>query len=54
MFLHPEYLSDIFIESARALALRTAGKESAGLRQHVSSKHELILFALTEGTSFTV
>jgi hypothetical protein len=54
MFLHPEYLSDIFIKSARPLALRTAGKESAGLRQHVSSKHELILFALTEGTSFTV
>ena len=53
-FLHPEYLSDIFIESARALALRTAGKESAGLGQHVPSKHELIFFALTEGTSVTV
>ena len=54
MFLHPEYLSDIFIESARTLALRTAGKESSGLRQHVPPKHELVFSALTEGTGFTV
>jgi hypothetical protein len=54
ILLHPEYLSNIVIESARTLALRTAGKESAGLRQHVPPKHELILFALTEGTGFPV
>jgi hypothetical protein len=29
--LHPEYSADIFIEFARTLALRTAGKESAGM-----------------------
>ena len=43
MFLHPEYLVDVFIESARTLALRAADKESAGLQGHVATKHELIL-----------
>ena len=54
MFSHPEYSTEIFIESARALALRTAGKESAILRLHVPAKHELILMASTEGTGFAV
>jgi hypothetical protein len=50
--LHPEYSDDIFIESARTLALRTAGKESAILYGHVATKYELILMPLAEGAGF--
>ena len=39
VFLHPEYSTEVFIESARTLALRTAGEESASLRLHVPAKH---------------
>jgi hypothetical protein len=52
--LHPEYSTEVFIESARTLALRTAGEESASFRLHVPAKHELILMASAEGTGFTV
>jgi hypothetical protein len=52
--LHPEYLTEVFIEPARTLALRTAGEESASFRLHVSTKNQLILMASAEGTGFTV
>ena len=54
MLLHPEYLTEVFIKSARTLALRTAGEESASVWLRVSAKHELILMASAEGTGFTV
>ena len=47
-------MTEIFIESARTLALRTAGEEPVGLRLHVSAKHELILMASAEGTGTAV
>jgi hypothetical protein len=47
-------LAEVFIESARSLALRTAGKESASFRLHVPAKNELILMASAEGTGFAV
>jgi hypothetical protein len=39
VFLHPEYSTEVFIESARTLALRTAGEESAILRLGVPAKN---------------
>jgi hypothetical protein len=54
VFLHPEYSIEVFIESARTLALRTAGEESATFRLHVPAKHQLILMASAEGTGFAV
>jgi len=53
-FLHPEYSTEVLLESARTLALRTAGEESARLRLHVPAKYELISVASTEGTSFAI
>ena len=53
-FLHPEYLTEIFIESTRTLTLSAAGEESSGLWLHISAKHELILMASAEGTDFAV
>jgi len=52
--LHPEYSTEIFIESARTLALTAAGKKFAGLRLHVPPKNQLILMASAEGASFPV
>jgi hypothetical protein len=37
--LHPKYSTEIFIESVRTLALRTAGEKSTNLRLHVPPKH---------------
>jgi hypothetical protein len=54
VFLHPEYLTEVFIEPARTLALRTAGEESSSFRLHASAKYELILMASAEGTGFAV
>jgi hypothetical protein len=51
---HPEYSTEILIESARTLALRTAGEESFSLRLYVPAKHELILMASAEGAGFAV
>jgi hypothetical protein len=45
-------LADVFIESARTLALGAAGKESAGLLGHVAAKHELILVPMAIGAGF--
>ena len=39
IFLHPKYSTEVFIESVRTLALRTAGEESTNLRLHVPPKH---------------
>ena len=52
--LHPEYSAEVLVESARTLALRTAGKESLIMRRHVPSKHELILMTSAEGAGFAV
>jgi hypothetical protein len=54
MFSHPEYSTEVFIESARTLALRTAGEESFSLWLHIPAKHELILMASAEGAGFAV
>jgi hypothetical protein len=54
MFSHPEYSTEVFIESARTLALRTAGEESFGLWLHIPAKHELILMTSAEGAGFAV
>ena len=54
MFSHPEYSTEILIESARTLALRTAGEESSSLWLHIPAKHELILMASAEGAGFAV
>ena len=54
MFLHPEYSAEILVESARTLALRTAGEESSSLWLYVPTKHELILMASAEGAGFAV
>ena len=53
-FLHPEYAAEVLFESARTLALRTAGEESFSARQHVPKKHELILMTSAEGADFAV
>lgn len=52
--LHPEYTNEVLFESARTLALSTAGEESFSGRQHVPSKHELIFMTSTEGAGFAV
>lgn len=54
MFSHPEYLAEVFIESTRTLALRTAGEEPFRLRLYVSAKHELIFMTSAEGAGFAV
>jgi hypothetical protein len=53
-FSPPEYLTEVFIEFARTLALRTAREETAILRLHVHAKNELILVASAKGTGFAV
>jgi hypothetical protein len=47
-------LTEVFIESARTLALRTTGEKYASLRLHVSAKYELVLMASAEGTGVAV
>jgi hypothetical protein len=42
---HPKNLSQIFIQSTRALALYTTSEQSTGLRLHIASKDQLILVA---------
>jgi hypothetical protein len=54
VFSHPQYSTEILIESAGTLALRAAGEESFSLRLDVSAKHELILMASAEGAGFAV
>ena len=54
VFLHPEHSTEVLVESARTLALRTTGEESARLRLRVSAKYELILVSSAEGTGFAV
>jgi hypothetical protein len=53
-FSHPEHLTKVLIESARALALHTTGEEFACLCLCVPAKHELILVTFAEGTGFAV
>lgn len=53
-FSHPEYSTEIFIEPARTLALRTAGEESFSLWPHIPAKHELIFMASAEGAGVAV
>ena len=52
--LHPEYSAEVFFESARTLALRTAGEESFSVRRDVPAKHELVLMPSAEGAGFSV
>jgi hypothetical protein len=54
VFSHPEYLAEVFIESTRTLALRTAGEEPFSLRLYVSTKHELIFMASAKWAGFAV
>jgi hypothetical protein len=51
---HPEYSTEVLTESARTLALRTAGEEFSSLWLYVPTKHELILMASAEGAGFAV
>ena len=54
VFLHPEYSTEFFFKSTRTLALRAAGEESASVRLHVPSQHELILMTSAERAGFAV
>jgi hypothetical protein len=53
-FSHPEHLTEVLIEGARALALHATGEEFACLCLCVPAKHERILVTFAEGTGLAV